>query len=211
MYGGTITKIYNQRSVIKRIEAFLLDNVGKVITREMLVQVSKNPVTGKEPENWHQRLSELRVNHGYTILSNRDRASLSVGEYMLESPERRAIPNKRVKPSRKTWQEILEKANHTCQWNLGDELCNLRNGEVDPIGGGTVKLTADHKEPHSLGGIFDPNDADQWQVLCGRHQIMKKNFWNCNTGKLNTVAILQSLEHSEKEKAFIFLCNYFGF
>lgn len=82
---GKLNKEYKQTSIKKRIEAFLLDNVGKIVTREMIIAVSKDPKTGKEPENWHQRLSELRTDDGYTILSKRDRAYLSVEEYVLES------------------------------------------------------------------------------------------------------------------------------
>ena len=60
---------YLQRSKLARIEAFFLDNLGKVATREQLIEVSTNPTTGRSPENWHQRLSELRTDKGYTILS----------------------------------------------------------------------------------------------------------------------------------------------
>lgn len=60
---------YNQRSVRARIEAFFLDNVGKVATREQIIQVATDLRTGRVPENWHQRLSELRTDYGYTILS----------------------------------------------------------------------------------------------------------------------------------------------
>ena len=62
---------YNQASIKKRIEALFLDNIGKVVTREQIIEVSKNPDTGKEPENWHQRLSELRTDDGYTIPQTR--------------------------------------------------------------------------------------------------------------------------------------------
>ena len=50
---------YTQRSIRARIEAFFLDNLGKVATREQLIEVATDPVTGRQPENWHQRLSEL--------------------------------------------------------------------------------------------------------------------------------------------------------
>ena len=52
---------YNQRSIRARIEAFFLDNLGRVATREQIIQVATDPVTGRQPENWHQRLSELRT------------------------------------------------------------------------------------------------------------------------------------------------------
>ena len=73
---------YEQGSIRQRIEAFLLDNIGKIATNEQLRQVAKDPKTGRDPENWHQRISELRTDSGYTILSYRDDPGLSVGEYI---------------------------------------------------------------------------------------------------------------------------------
>jgi lipid II:glycine glycyltransferase (peptidoglycan interpeptide bridge formation enzyme) len=50
---------YNQRASRNRIEAFFLDNIGKFATREQILEVARDPQTGRVPENWHQRLSEL--------------------------------------------------------------------------------------------------------------------------------------------------------
>lgn len=66
---GTVKGPYKQKSVRKRIEALFLDNVGKVLSRDQIIEVATDPKTGKQPENWHQRLSELRTDYGYTILS----------------------------------------------------------------------------------------------------------------------------------------------
>jgi hypothetical protein len=208
---GGISKEYTQKSIKKRLEAFLLDNIGKIVTREMLVQVSIDPKTGKEPENWHQRLSELRTDDGYTILSKRDRAFLSVQEYVLVSAEKRETAGKRVLPSGVTWQKILDRAGNCCEWTEGGEHCGLKEGDIDPVGGGTVKLTPDHMEPHSVNPNTDPNNQDQWQALCGRHQVVKKNFWDSTSGKVNTIAILQALSHKEKEVGLQFLLDYFGY
>ncbi|OZS42039.1 restriction endonuclease [Photobacterium sanguinicancri] len=207
---GKVSTTYEQKSIKKRIEAFLIDNVGKIVTREMIIQVSKDPKTGKEPENWHQRLSELRTDDGYTILSKRDRAFLSVEEYVLESLEKRKTAGKRVLPTKATWSTILERANNCCEWRDGGEICGLSNGSIDPIGGGTVKLTPDHMQPHSINPNADPESPEQWQALCGRHQVIKKNFWDSSSGKMNTIAILQALPHKEKEAALMFLLKYFG-
>ncbi|GLR77168.1 restriction endonuclease [Aliivibrio sifiae] len=207
---GAVSKKYEEKSIKKRIESFLIDNVGKIVTREMIIQVSKDPTTGKEPENWHQRLSELRTDDGYTILSKRDRAFLSVEEYVLESLNKRAAAGKRVLPTKETWAAILVRADDSCEWSDGGESCGLKNGATDPIGGGTVKLTPDHMQPHSINPNADPSSMKQWQALCGRHQVIKKNFWDSSSGKVNTIAILQALPHKEKEIALKFLLEYFG-
>ena len=207
---GTLNKVYNQSSIKKRLEAFFLDNVGKIVTREMIVKVSKNPKTGKEPENWHQRLSELRTDDGYTILSKRDRVFLSVEEYVLESVNKRESAGKRVLPTKETWKAILSNSGYCCEWQDGGTVCGLKNGDIDQIGGGTVKLTPDHKQPHSINPNADSTEPNQWQALCGRHQVIKKNFWDSSSGKINTIAILQALPHSQKIIALEFLLQYLG-
>jgi hypothetical protein len=167
-YGG-LNGRYKQNSIKERIEALFLDNIGKIITREQIIQVSIDPKTRKQPENWHQRLSELRTDDGYTILSWRNRGWLRVEEYLMPSKIKRPNANKRVKPTKEAWKKVLIAAKNSCQWNEGGEKCNLKEGIIDPVGGGKVILTPDHKNPHSIRPDADPNDPAQWQALCGRH------------------------------------------
>jgi hypothetical protein len=206
---GEVKGPYLQKTVKKRIEALFLDNIGKVLTNEQIQQAAYDPEKGRAPENWHQRLSELRTDDGYTILSWRDRKDLSMGEYMMPSAEKRKKARKRITPSSKTWKAVLERANYRCEWNEGGQICGLKEGDIDPIGGGTVVLTPDHKKPHSIGEDFDPDNPDDWQALCARHQVTKKNYWDNTTGKLNIRAILQAASHKEKQAAYEFLREYF--
>ncbi len=196
---GKVKKKYKQSSVKQRIETLFLDNVGKIINREQILQVATDPITAKQPENWHQRLSELRTDDGYTILSWRNRGWLRVEEYLMPSPDKRSSAGKRVSPTKETWQTILTKAKHCCEWKEDGKLCGLKEGEIDPIGGGKVKLTPDHKKPHSTNPMSDILDSNQWRALCGRHQVMKKNYWDTSTGKMNVYAITQSATAIEKE------------
>lgn len=200
---------YEQRSIIQRIEAFFLDNIGRVATRSQIQQVARDPKTGRDPENWHQRLSELRTNSGYTILTKRDDRSLKVGEYVLQSSQKRSAAGRRVTCSGATWRQVLERAGNACEWNEDGAKCRLKEGSIDPIGGGTVKLTADHMTPHSLKSDADPNDPKQWRALCGRHQVMKKNYWDSTTDKLNVYAIVQSASLKEKRLVYDFLKEFF--
>jgi len=206
---GELKGPYTQKSIRMRIEALFLDNIGKIVNRELIVIVAKDPITGKEPENWHQRLSELRTDVGYTILSWRNKGWLRVEEYLMPTADKRP-PSKRVYPAPKTWAKVLERAAHACEWTEGS-ICKLKEGEIDPIGGGKVKLTPDHKTPHSINPASDPLDPEQWQALCGRHQVMKKNFWDSMTGKMNVYAIIQSSTSPEKKIVFKFLLDYFGY
>ena len=200
---------YLQRSIQKRIEAFFLDNLAKVVTREQLIQVATDPQTGRIPENWHQRLSELRTDKGYTILSWRNRGDLKQSEYMMPNAERRATADRRTRPTSATWRQVLSNYDNKCAWAESGIVCGLRNGDIDPVGGGTVRLTPDHRTPHALHAEIDPRDPAKWQPLCGRHQVMKKNYWDDETGWLNVVAIVQSASDPQKREVFEFLKRYF--
>lgn len=201
--------IYEQKSVSKRLEAFFLNNVGLVVTRNQILAAARDFITGIEPENWHQRLSELRTDKGYTILSWRDWRALSPQEYVLASVERRATAAKRVRPSKNCWDAVLDRANKSCEWREDGQLCRLKEGAIDSIGGGTVHLTPDHVTPHSVDPNSDPNNPLQWQALCGRHQVMKKNFWDGSSGKVNLIAILQASGLEQKREAHSFLKQFF--
>jgi hypothetical protein len=201
---------YSQKSVKARIRALFLDNIGKIVTREQILEVARDPRTGRMPENWHQRLSELRTDEGYTILSQRNRGSLRVSEYLMPTAEKRPAASKRVKIDLETWERVLCRADYRCEWREGEIVCGLREGDIDPIGGGTVRLTPDHKRPHSVDPESDPKDVDAWQALCGRHQVVKKNYWDHTTGKLNVYSIIQAAPEEEKRRVYEFLKEYFG-
>lgn len=201
---------YNQRSVRGRIQAFFLDNIGRVITREEIMEVATDPVTGRSPENWHQRLSELRTDYGYTILTWRNRGDLKVSEYLMPTAQRREAAGRRTRPTPDTWQTVLRQADYRCTWEEAGQICGLRDGDIDPVGGGTVRLTPDHRQPHSMNSNTDPRDPAKWSPLCGRHQVVKKNYWDDETGWLNVYAIVQAASESEKRRVYEFLLGYFG-
>jgi len=200
---------YKQKTVKGRIKAIFLGNLGKVITREQIIKAATDPKTGRIPENWHQRLSELRTDDGYTILSWRNRGELRISEYLMPNDKKRLV-GKRVKISKATWLKVLERANYSCEWLDEEQSCGLCDGDIDPVGGGRVKLTPDHKKPHAIDADIDPDNPDAWQALCGRHQVLKKNFWDHSTGKLNIYAIVQSATKEEKREIYEFLKEYFN-
>ena len=129
----------------------------------------------------------------------------------MPSIERRAGAAKRVKPTDATWLGVLKRAGYKCEWNEAGEGCGLAQGDKDNVGGGTVRLTPDHKRPHSIDPNADPTDPAQWQALCGRHQVVKKNYWDSQTGKLNVYAVVQAAPLREKEQVFEFLLEHFGY
>ena len=170
----SVIRSYAQKSMHDRIEAFFLDNVGRIASREQIIKVATDPRTGKAPENWHQRVSELRTNDGYTILTQRSRGYLKVSEYLMPDSVKRQSAGGRVRPTVHTWSAVLKRYGHKCAWNADGNPCGLKEGDIDPVGGGRVRLTPDHLAPHSIDAKADKSSADAWQPLCSRHQVMKK-------------------------------------
>jgi hypothetical protein len=129
----------------------------------------------------------------------------------MSDADRRPVALRRVRPTDRTWIAVLERAGYYCEWQELGQRCGLRDGDIDSIGGGRVRLTPDHRTPHSLDPSIDPDDPTQWQALCGRHQVIKRNYWDSVTGKLNTYAIVQAATQNEKREIFAFLLEYFGY
>lgn len=193
-------------SVKDRIRKFLIKNAGKIVTSEQIRDIAKDPESGIVKENWHQRLSELRVDEGYDIYSWRDRATLKPGQYLMASavPTRIAKPRQYLSPDER--ERLFERDGHKCQWPS----CGLGLRSIDPVGGGTVVLTADHRSPNSLKDGKWTGTLDDWQTLCARHQQEKKNFIDDRTGRKNLRELVKAASKDVKLVIFGDLKDYFG-
>lgn len=193
-------------SVKSRIREFLIENVGRIVTREEIQEASRDPETGKIPENWHQRLSELRVDEGYDIFSWRDRQALKPGQYLLENPEPARIAKPRAYLNKQEKEELFSRDAFTCQWPE----CELSQESIDPVGGGKVVLTAEHVSPHSLPDGKWTGTLDDWQTLCARHQQEKKNLVDDRTGRKNVRELVKVSGEELKRQIYQDLKDYFG-
>src|SRR3954470_1272657 len=90
----------------KRILEFFLANIGRVIEARELQEAS-----GWAAE-WARRVRELRDEHGYQILSHKDRADLKPGQYLLETDKRRPAFARGM--SKETRALVLERNGFTC-------------------------------------------------------------------------------------------------
>jgi hypothetical protein len=139
---------------------YLLANVGRVIESNELQKAS-----GWKAE-WARRVRELRDEEGWAILSNKDRAELKPGQYLLESTKRRPAFRRGI--SKETKAHVLERNGYTCQ------MCGLAAGDPDPFTPGrTVRLTMGHIIDKSKGGDDSPGNL---RAVCT----------NCNEGLQNT-------------------------
>lgn len=139
---------------------FLLANVGTVLEARDIQQASGGA------SEWGRRLRELRDEQGYQILSNKDRATLKPGQYLIESPKRVPAFKRGISKETRAW--VLERNGYTCQ------MCGVAAGDSDPLGGSrSVRLTMGHIKDKSKGGNDSPQNL---RAVCT----------NCNEGLQNT-------------------------
>lgn len=122
-----------------RILEFLMANIGLVLESRDIQAASGGAV------EWARRVRELRDEEGYQILSNKDRADLRPGQYLIETEKR--VPAFKRNVSKELRAQVLERNGYTCQ------MCGIAAGDPDPFGGKrTVRLTIGHIIDKSKGG-----------------------------------------------------------
>lgn len=139
---------------------YFLANIGKVLESKEIQTVSGGAV------EWARRVRELRNEEGYQILSNKDRADLKPGQYLLETTVRVPAFKRGISKETRAW--VLERNGYTCQ------MCGVAAGDPDPLGGSRpVRLTMGHIKDKSKGGDDTPQNL---RAICT----------NCNEGLQNT-------------------------
>ncbi len=185
-----------------RILDFLLAHVGETVTNEQIQ--AHLDATGGSIDRWHQRLSELRTDYGWTILSHRDRDDLGRGEYRLESKVPCRDARKREPIPAAVRAEVIAR-DKSCQ--AGG--CRLRDGDTDPETGGIVRLVPDHVVPASDGGR---STAENLRAMCARHNTARSNLYTGGKGrkdKPNLAALMRAASRDEKRKVYASLYAHF--
>jgi HNH endonuclease len=148
-----------KKSARERVLEFFLSNIGKVLTSNEIRAASGNT------SEWARRLRELRDEHGYQILSHKDRHTLKPGQYLMESTHRRPVLPRSI--SKETRAYVLERNGYTCQ------MCGVGAGDPDPFRTDrTIRLVMGHIIDKSKGGLDTPNNL---RAVCS----------NCNEGLQN--------------------------
>ena len=139
---------------------FFLSNIGTVLESKEI------QVAGGGASEWARRVRELRDEEGYQILSNKDRADLKPGQYLLETNKRVPAFKRGISKGTRAW--VLERNGHTCQ------MCGAAAGDPDPFGSTrSVRLTLGHIKDKSKGGDDTPQNL---RAVCT----------TCNEGLQNT-------------------------
>jgi hypothetical protein len=148
-----------QKGSKQLILEFLLANKGRIIDCGELQEAS-----GRKAE-WARRVRELRDEHGYQILSHKDRSDLKPGQYFLATDKR--LPAFQRGISKETRAVVLERNGYTCQ------MCGVAAGDSDPFHPQrTIRLTMGHIKDKSKGGDDSPGNL---RAVCT----------NCNEGLQN--------------------------
>ena len=147
-------------SARESIRLFLLKNLNRVISGSELREASGGV------SEWARRVRELRDEQGYNILTNKDRAGLKPGEYMLLTAKRRPILDRAI--SKEVRARVLERNGFTCQ------ACGVGPDDPDPFHPDrTIRLTIGHIVDFSKGG----------KSVLGN---LRAECTNCNEGLQNT-------------------------
>ena len=172
-----------------RIRAFLIQNVGKVVTSDQIREVAVRK-DGQPASEWARRLRELREEEGMRIRTHADRPDLKPNEYMLESLGIDPAVSRNI--SARLRMEILERNGFTCQ------ICGAGAGDPDPLNPDRkVRLVVDHLIPVEQGGS---NDRSNLRVVCSTCNAGKTNLAAPRESVLDILARVRKLTKGEKDE-----------
>lgn len=178
-----------------RIQRFLLERVGAVVTAEELREVAGI-------SEWARRVRELRDEDGWRIASHNDSTDLKPGEYRLEEvPSLAANPRRQRSISQRTRAEVLDRDGFTCQ------MCGLGAGERDPVTGRPVRLHIAHVVDKSLGGSDEPSNL---RTFCSTCNQGAKNFTSEKPSVTWLLSQIRRASLDDQRRVLSFLIRKFG-
>lgn len=160
-----------------RVLQFLLANTGKIVSSKQI-----RDAAGGASE-WARRLRELRDEHGYQILSHKDRNHLKPGQYLLETNVR--LPQIPRNISKETRAFVLERNGFTCQ------MCGIAAGDSDPFHPGIkARLAIGHIIDKSKGGLDIPGNLHAVCTTCN------EGLQNTAPPKPNRIELLKQVRRA---------------
>jgi len=167
--------------------------VGEVLSTQTLREVAGT-------SEYARRIRELRDEEGMDISTNRDRADLKPGQYVLESLKLKPALPRSI--SLQLRNEILERNGFTCQ------LCGVTAGDPDPADPSKhARLHVDHVKPITQGGT---NDRDNLRVLCTACNLGKKDLQTTSEGALNLLSRVRRAPRAVQREVYEALKRTFG-
>lgn len=135
-----------------KLRDFLLSNVGKVVSSDILREVAGT-------SEWARRVRELRNEEGMNIVTHNDRSELKPGEYLLI--DLKPIPAFERGISKEVRAFVLDRNGFTCQ------MCGAAAGEPHPFDvGRKTRLHNGHTIDKSMGGTDEPGNLRAICSVC---------------------------------------------
>jgi hypothetical protein len=169
-------------SAKKKIRAFLIANVGKIVTTQQLSKESGIIAHAR-------RVRELRDQEGMQIRTHKDREGLKPGQYLLESLDSKPVAGG---VSAKLRNQVLERDGYTCV------LCGATAGDpsaYDP--NRKVKLHVDHETPGSQEGKAT---LENLRTLCSDCNQGRQNIQAPSESARNILARIRKLPRAEQRE-----------
>ncbi len=164
----------------EKVLDFLLANLGLVVSSDEIREAAGNA------SEWARRLRELRNEHGYQILSHRDRADLKPGHYLLLTDKRLPVFPRDISADTRAY--VLERNGNTCQ------MCGVAAGDPDPLGSvRSVRLTIGHIVDKSKGGSDDPANL---RAIC---EACNQGLQNAAPMKPDRIQLLTSIRRARED------------
>lgn len=179
-------------SAKKKIGDFLLDNVGKTVTKEQLRDVAGI-------SEWARRVRELREEHGWPVLSHHDRSDLKPGEYVLASVPADPGYSFPRRMSAKLRAQVLKRNGYTCQ------MCGAGPGDV--VNGRKVRLHIGHITDRVHGG---GDELGNLRAQCSECNQGAKNVTQEPPSWKLLLSQIRSASVDDQRKALEWLKGKFG-
>ncbi|HEY5326156.1 MAG TPA: HNH endonuclease [Mucilaginibacter sp.] len=142
-------KMAREKGSKKKLREFFIENVGKVVDKDVLGKVA-----GKS--EWGRRVRELRNEEGMNIVTHNDRSELKPGQYLLL--DLKPLPAFERGISKETRAFVLDRNGFTCQ------MCGAAAGEPHPYDANRkTRLHLGHIIDKSMGGT---DDASNLRAIC---------------------------------------------
>ena len=129
--------------------------VGTEVTREDVIKTAGII-------RWFQRIDELRNQYGFSIQATQN-------GYIYLGTDVTKEPKKRVSPSARCKLEVFRRDCGKCR------ICGRTSTDKYNDSQKKVRLQYDHIFPHASGHDVDKDDASHWQLLCCRHNLIKRD------------------------------------
>ena len=177
-------------SAKQRILDYFLQRVGQKVTTKELQAIAGI-------SDYQRRIRELRKDDGYEIVSDKDRADLKPGEYILASAT--PGPSRQHGITQGVRRQVLIRNGLTCQ------MCGHGAEETYPdLPGRKVTLQVDHIDPNG------PSTPDNLRTICAACHEGRSDRVKPSPEVMNALQAIRAAPRNVQRDVYDFLKNKFN-